>query len=175
LRTMKIVHGQDDAAGSETRTAKADAMGFLQAALAGDPVPATEVSRMACEHGLTAKAIRAAREALDVKIARDGFGPGSKSLWSLPGGHIDAQPIPSEEEGGANWEGPNLSENHRSKTKDGHEVIGLEPDAPCDYCGERDGTVYLVRNPFEGGRSEPLHEDCAAHWLEWLSKRGGRG
>ena len=40
-----------EAAGGR-RTAKADAMEFLQAALAGDPVPATEVSRMAHERGL---------------------------------------------------------------------------------------------------------------------------
>ena len=39
-------------AAGERRTAKADAMEFLQAALAGDPVPATEVNRMAHEHGL---------------------------------------------------------------------------------------------------------------------------
>jgi hypothetical protein len=39
---------------------------------------------MAREHGLTPKAIRSAREAIGVKIDRDGFGPGSKSLWSLP-------------------------------------------------------------------------------------------
>jgi putative DNA primase/helicase len=75
-----------EAAGTETRTAKADAMEFLQAALASGPVPAAEVNRMAREHGLTAKAIRSAREALRVKIDRDGFGPGSKSLWSLPDG-----------------------------------------------------------------------------------------
>jgi hypothetical protein len=72
-----------DAAGTETRTAKADAIEFLQGALADKPVPAAEVTRMAREHGLTAKAIRSAREALEVKIVRDGFGPGSKSLWSL--------------------------------------------------------------------------------------------
>ncbi len=75
-----------DAAGTETRTAKADAMDFLQAVLANGPMPATEVNRMAREHGLTTKAIRSAREALRVKIERDGFGPGSKSLWSLPKG-----------------------------------------------------------------------------------------
>jgi hypothetical protein len=75
-----------DAAGTETRTAKADAMQFLQAALADEPVPAAEVNRMAREHGLTAKATRSAREALGVKIERDGFGRGSKSLWSLPRG-----------------------------------------------------------------------------------------
>jgi putative DNA primase/helicase len=72
-----------DAAGAETRTAKANAMEFLQAALADGPVPAAEVNRMAREHGLTDKAIRSAREALGVKVERDGFGPGSKSLWSL--------------------------------------------------------------------------------------------
>jgi putative DNA primase/helicase len=75
-----------DAAGTETRTAKADAMELLQAVLASGPVPAAEVNRTAREHGLTAKAIRSAREALGVKIERDGFGPGSKSLWSLPKG-----------------------------------------------------------------------------------------
>ena len=61
-------------------------MEFLQAVLTGGPLPAAEVNRMAREHGLTAKVIRSAREALGVKIERDGFGPGSKSLWSLPGG-----------------------------------------------------------------------------------------
>ena len=75
-----------DAAGVETRTAKANAVEFLQAALAGGPVPAAEVNRMAREHGLTPKAVRSGREALGVKIERDGFGPGSKSLWSLPKG-----------------------------------------------------------------------------------------
>lgn len=72
-----------EAVGTENRTAKGEAMEFLQAALVGEPIPAAEVNRMAREHGLTAKAIRSAREALRVKIERDGFGPGSKSLWSL--------------------------------------------------------------------------------------------
>jgi KaiC/GvpD/RAD55 family RecA-like ATPase len=75
-----------DAVGTETRTAKAEAMEFLRAALAGGPVEAAEVNRMAREHGLSPKVIRSAREALGVKIERDGFGPGSKSLWSLPRG-----------------------------------------------------------------------------------------
>jgi putative DNA primase/helicase len=75
-----------DAAGTETRTAKAEAIEFLQAVLAGEPKPASEVNRMAREHGLTAKAVRSARETLGVTIERNGFGPGSKSLWSLPKG-----------------------------------------------------------------------------------------
>jgi len=81
-------------AGTETRTAKADAMEFLRAALVGAPVPAAELSRVAHERGLTPKAIRSAREALGVEIARNGFGPGSRSLWSLPKLHIDA-PLPT--------------------------------------------------------------------------------
>src|SRR6476659_8225646 len=97
-----------EAAGGR-RTAKADAMDFLQGVMAGDPVPATEVSRMARERDLTIKAIRSAREALGVKIERNGFGPGSKSLWSLPREHTDAHPI--------------FSEEGRPKTKDGHEII----------------------------------------------------
>ena len=145
----------------ERRTAKADAMKFLQAALAGDQVPATEVSRMAHEHGLTAKVVRAAREALGVKIERNGFGPGSKSLWSLPREHTDAHPISSEED-------------HHPKTIDGHEVIGLEPDDPCTYCGKRDGTVYLIRNTYKG-LSEPMHESCAGYWFEFCSRINKRG
>jgi hypothetical protein len=70
-RTIKIVHSQDDAAGTETQTAKAGAMEFLQAALATGPLPATQVVRRAREHGLTAKAIRSAREALGVEGAGD--------------------------------------------------------------------------------------------------------
>ena len=75
-----------DAAGSETRTAKADAMEFLRPPWPGGQIPAADVKRMAREHGLTDKAIRSAREALGVKVTRNGFGPGSQSLWSLPTG-----------------------------------------------------------------------------------------
>jgi hypothetical protein len=152
-----------DTAGTQTRKAKADAMEFLQAALAGDPVPATEVNRMARERDLTIKAIRSAREALRVRIERNGFGPGSRSLWSLPSEHTDAHPFPISSE-----------EDHHPKTIDGHEVIRLEPDDPCTYCGERDGTVYLIRNTYKG-LSEPMHESCAVAWFGWLRERGRHG
>ena len=146
-----------EAAGGR-QTAKASALAFLQAALASNPVPATEVNRMARERDLTIKAIRSAREALGVKIARNGFGPGSKSLWSLPREHTDAH----------------SSSDHHPKTITGHEVIGLEPDDPCTYCGERDGTVYLIRNTYKG-LNEPMHESCAVAWFGWLRKIGGHG
>jgi len=86
-----------DNAGPENRTAKAEAMGFLQATLADGPVSAADIDRMSVDHGFTKKVVRSAREALQVKVDRDGFGPGSKSMWSLPrapympNDHIDAQ------------------------------------------------------------------------------------
>jgi hypothetical protein len=73
-----------DALGAETRTLKAEGIEFLQATLASGPVSVSEINRMAREHGLTGKALRSAREALGIKITREGFGPGSKSVWSLP-------------------------------------------------------------------------------------------
>ena len=42
----------------DARTAKAATMEFLQAALAGNLAPATEVSRMARERGLTLRSHR---------------------------------------------------------------------------------------------------------------------
>ena len=73
-----------EAAGTEARTLKAEAIEFLKAALANGSLAAAEANRMARDHGLPAKALRSAREALGVKIERDGFGPGSQSCWSLP-------------------------------------------------------------------------------------------
>jgi putative DNA primase/helicase len=75
-----------EAVGSGSRTAKSEAIQFLQAVLGDGPVPVKEIEKMASEHGLTPKVLRSARETLKVDINRDGFGPGSKSLWSLPGG-----------------------------------------------------------------------------------------
>ena len=44
-----------ETSGTQIRTAKAEAMDFLRAALVGDPVPAAELSRVAHERGLTPK------------------------------------------------------------------------------------------------------------------------
>jgi hypothetical protein len=76
------------------QTAKAEAIEFLSATLADGPVPATEVMKQARLNGHTNKAIRTAREALGVASSREGFGPGSKCLWSLPNrrSRIGAQP-----------------------------------------------------------------------------------
>jgi hypothetical protein len=57
---------------------------YLRGALADGPVAAKDVERIARDHGISPKGLRTAREDMaEVKITRDGFGPGSKSLWSL--------------------------------------------------------------------------------------------
>jgi hypothetical protein len=79
-----------EAGGARSRPAKVEAMEFLQAVLADGPVPVSDINRMAREHGLTDKTVRSAREALNVRIERAGFGLGSKSVWSLPKSAVDA-------------------------------------------------------------------------------------
>ena len=69
-----------------------------------------------------------------------------------------------------------MSETNRPKTIDGYEVIGVEPDAACEYCGQRgDDAVYLMQGLFKGVGREPLHEACAAHWFKWWSAINKRG
>jgi RecA-family ATPase len=54
----------------------------------------------------------------------------------------------------------------RPQTVDGYEVIGAEPPGTaCRLCGSIAEPVYLIRNPFQGVRSEPLHEACAQAWF----------
>jgi hypothetical protein len=149
-------------------------MEFLQAALARGPVPAAEVGSMAREHGLSGKAVRMGREALGVEVGRNGFGPGGQSVWSLPGAPMDA-PLP-EEKAGAGREEPSMSEPLLPAI-DGFEVLGLEQDEPCTYCGERGGgPVYLMQGLFKGAGREALHQVCAGYWFEWYSavKRDGK-
>jgi hypothetical protein len=86
---------------------------------------------------------------------------------------------------GANPEGPGMSEHRQPPSVApawpaiaGYRVIELEPDDPCDYCGERgDAPVYWVTGTYRGGRHEPLHEVCAGHLREFYSriKRGTQG
>jgi len=64
-----------------------------------------------------------------------------------------------------------MSETHRPKTIDGYEVIGVEPNAACEYCGQRgDDPVYLMQGLFKGVGREPLHEVCAGHFFEFYSR-----
>jgi len=132
-----------------------EAMEFLQAALAAGPVPATEVSRMARERGLTPKVVRAAREAMAVEIERHGFGKGGRSMWSLPrpidappqgcDAPIDLTPAPPMEET------PSPSEEQ------------------CYGCTEPGGEVFLFRCPLDNDFSVVMHKICAQAWFGWMA------
>jgi hypothetical protein len=166
--------------GTDPQTAKAGATRFLLAALADHPLPATQVSRMAHEHGLTARAVRSARETLDVRVVRVGYGRGGQWLWSLPKGH------PSEEGASASPEEHTMSETHQP-TIDGYAVVGLS-DESCTYCGKRggpvhpmqaqSGPVFMMEAQFRGGGRERLHELCAMYLRDFYraidAKRAGQ-
>lgn len=72
-----------ESSGDPTR--KDAAMTFLRDVLGRGEVLAKEVMKLGAEDGFTPKAIRKAKEALRVVSRREGFGPGSKLWWSLPG------------------------------------------------------------------------------------------
>ena len=58
-------------------------MELLPKVLADGPMPVTEVFKIMSDHGLSEKSVYSAGKAIGVEIKRDGFGPGSKSMWSL--------------------------------------------------------------------------------------------
>jgi hypothetical protein len=111
-----------EAEGSDQRNAMAEAQEFLQGALANEPLAAKDVQDMAREHGISQKTLRTAREKMKVKITRDGFGHGSKSLWSLPP-YLPKNPIDahSPERASMGSEGkygePEVSSDHRTRAR----------------------------------------------------------
>lgn len=73
-------------AGEEERSARDEAEVFLRDVLAGGPVAGKDVQAMARDAGIAVSTLRRARERLGVTTTREGFGPGSRVLWKLPGG-----------------------------------------------------------------------------------------
>lgn len=71
------------------RSALAEAQEFLRDLLADGPVEAEEGWRQARKLGLKDRTLGSARAALRVKAHREGFGPGGRWVWELPG--IDRQ------------------------------------------------------------------------------------
>ncbi len=61
------------------------AVEFLGEILADGAMPAKEVFDLAKQEGISEKTLRRAKGEAGVKSEREGFGPGSKMLWSLPG------------------------------------------------------------------------------------------
>jgi hypothetical protein len=83
-----------EAAGTDKRSALAEAEDFLRDILASGPVPATDVQEAARASLITNATLRRAKDKLKIEIMREGFGPGSKVLWShrCSSDPIDAHP-----------------------------------------------------------------------------------
>lgn len=61
-----------------------DTGAWLREVLAGGPMSSREIGAMASEAGITAKALRGARERLDLIVRRSGNGRAMRSTWELP-------------------------------------------------------------------------------------------
>jgi hypothetical protein len=74
----------------EDRTATADAIEWLRDTLSHGPRPSRDVEADASRSDISPKVLRRAREKLGINPRREGFGPGSRVIWGLPGAPIDA-------------------------------------------------------------------------------------
>ena len=84
------------AGGPEGRSTLEEAKQFLTESLAAGPMAAKEVQQAATAQLISVATLRRAKSSLGVEVSREGFGPGSAVLWSLPRHrcstyHIDAQ------------------------------------------------------------------------------------
>lgn len=68
----------------DEREEQNEAVSFLREALRDGKKLAQDIKREGAKIGLSEKRLRTAQKRLDVQIEREGFGPGSKSYWSLP-------------------------------------------------------------------------------------------
>ena len=78
------------AGGVEGKSILEEAKQLLNELLAHGGMAAKDVKGAADAHMISLATLRRAKSAIGVKVSRDGFGPGSSVIWSLPS--IGAQP-----------------------------------------------------------------------------------
>jgi hypothetical protein len=106
--------------------------------------------------------------------ARPAGGPSGPRDKAIVEPTNDSPDNPAREGEAATYDGPSDGDGaaRRPKIEGGYELIGVEPpDTACRQCGQGAGAgagaeVYLIRDPFKGVGSEPLHEACAKAWFE---------
>jgi hypothetical protein len=69
----------------QSRAPREEAEDVLRAILSESPLPADEVYRQAEAAGVSRSTLRRAKSRLGIRAKREGFGPGGKWLWELPG------------------------------------------------------------------------------------------
>jgi hypothetical protein len=74
-------------------TARSEAAEVLRVILADGPLPAREVKQLARDAGIAERTLDRAREEIGAVTRHEGFGKGSRWLWSLP----DPNPIDASE------------------------------------------------------------------------------
>jgi hypothetical protein len=168
-----------EAAGSD-RSARQEAKEFLEGALAHGPMPAKEVQSMASEHGISPKTLRNAREAMGVKVSRDGFGPGSKSLWSAP--YLPQTSIHAQQNNRASMDpegkygesepsddaGKVLTDPQDAHVLDEHLAGDLDRSdqkSRCEHCGDPERPGDPVQSCWVEGGEHLLHVGCQKEWL----------
>ena len=119
-------------ADDEERTAVEELREYLRGVLADGPRPAADLLRDALrQFGVTERTVRRARAALGVVVDREGFGPGSRVLWSLP------KPIPDVPGGMSGVETPptetpaitgDSHSGHTGQPHSGHGVVSTMTD-----------------------------------------------
>ena len=65
--------------------AREEGEAFLRELLANGPVPARQVKAEARQASIAERTLDRARQAIGARTRRDGFGPGSRYVWELPG------------------------------------------------------------------------------------------
>lgn len=82
------LRGPDEA---RERAPQDEAADFLRDMLADGPMPQVDIVRQAKEAGISARTLRRAKERIGVETRHDGFGTGSRWVWQLEDGRIDAK------------------------------------------------------------------------------------
>jgi hypothetical protein len=96
------------------RTETDEAIEWLEAELAAGPRPGGVLKADAGRSGIGAKALRTARTLLGVETQREGFGPGSRVMWSLPIRAPETHTCPPKQRASMEFEGtyePTLDED----------------------------------------------------------------
>lgn len=132
------------------------AANVLTEILSEGPIPVTEVRRLARDAGVSsARTLDRVKEDIGVVHQREGFGPGSRVLWALPGDHTrhtppthgergeyeETQAGSRETPGGSSYSPPRQCEEGHVASKEGGGP-GLDPDVPLAVL-------------YPAGRSEP--------------------
>jgi hypothetical protein len=118
----------------------------LQTRLSGDGRSAKDIQDEAEALGISERTLYRARKKLGVRAEKDSYAEG----WRL---HLDKEAPGWRNRAG----GDSPPEAHRQQ----FQIIGPEAVHPCAQCGKNDGQVFLIKDPFRGAESHPLHEQCA--------------